>query len=457
MKNILNLKILFAVLATFSQDVLATSDVFRFVGYGPISAGMGGAATAIDTGAGGMMTNPATLSLMDDGSQVHVGLDIILTDLSVKNSSTGEVIESASHSKNRGPYGAPQLGFTHRRQSLTFGFGVFANGGVGTEYGTSSFLSQATGGLDTELENSSRLLTLNIPFAASFDVNDKFSVGGSIDAVWQGLNLEMLMGADQVGSLLGSGRVSGDLVPVLGGLPDFRGSHFSLTKNQYVASGVDAWGYTGRVGMIYKPNQSTKMGLAYTTESSLSDMKGQGVLTVIDGVIGQLSMPGQIIIRDFQSPALLNFGLSHQWGEQWLLTADLSRIFLKHAMKNIDVGFVADSGQNINILLPQNYRDQTALSLGAAFNSGKWTLRGGARFATQALRSDTVLAVIPAIPTVFSTVGFSYQLAEYSRLDFAWVHSFEETMKNSSQPNTSAPIEIIHAQDSLNMALTWNF
>jgi long-chain fatty acid transport protein len=186
-------------------------------------------------------------------------------------------------------------------------------------------------------------------------------------------------------------------------------------------------------------------------------MEGKGTLTAIDGVAGNISMPGKITIRDFQSPAQLNFGLSYKPDEQWLITADISRIFLEHAMKDINVGFVANNGQNINILLPQNYRDQTALSLGAAFTSGKWTLRGGARFTTQALRSDTVLAVIPAIPTVFSTVGFSYQLSEESNIDFAWVHSFEETMTNSSQPNTSKPIDVVHAQDSLNIALTWDF
>jgi long-chain fatty acid transport protein len=56
------------VLAITSQSALAVSDVFRFVGHGPVSAAMGGAATAFDVGAAGRMTNPATLSLMPQGS-----------------------------------------------------------------------------------------------------------------------------------------------------------------------------------------------------------------------------------------------------------------------------------------------------------------------------------------------------------------------------------------------------
>ncbi|WP_449100824.1 OmpP1/FadL family transporter [Pseudomonas veronii] len=446
-----------AVLAVTSQEVLATSDVLRFVGHGPVSTAMGGAATAFDVGAAGMMTNPATLSLMPPGSEIQLGLDFVLTDIEVKNQATGETAPSRDHSKNRGPYAAPQLAYTYHSGSWGLGFGVFAQGGVGTEYGRNSFLSRATGGLDTGLENSSRLLTLNIPFAVSYEINEKLAVGASVDAVWQGLNLEMLMGADQVGSLIGAGRARGSLVPVLGGLPDFRGAHLSFTKNEPVASGVDAWGIGGRLGMIYKVTQDTVLGAAYSMESRIADMEGNATLTAVDAIIGQVALAGKVKISDFQTPAQLNLGISHQLNEQWLFAADVSRIFWKHAMKDIDVGFVQNNGGNIDILMPQNYKDQTALSLGVAYQTGKWTLRGGARIATQALRSDTMLAVIPAIPNRFGSAGFSYQFSPENRVDFAWTHSFKKKMDNNSQPNTSEPIKVEHAQDSFSIAYVNRF
>ncbi len=107
-----------------------------------------------------------------------------------------------------------------------------------------------------------------------------------------------------------------------------------------------------------------RIGVAYSMESHIGDMKGDGVLTAVDAVAGQIALPGTVKIRDFQTPAQLNLGISHQIGSQWLLAADLSRIFWEDAMEDIDLGFVADSGQNIDILLPQNYKDQTTLSLG---------------------------------------------------------------------------------------------
>ena len=51
------------VLAACAGMANAT-DVFRLEGFGAVSRSMGGVATAYDTGLAGMMTNPATLSLM---------------------------------------------------------------------------------------------------------------------------------------------------------------------------------------------------------------------------------------------------------------------------------------------------------------------------------------------------------------------------------------------------------
>ncbi len=238
-------KITAATLFALACQGANATDVFRLEGYGPISRAMGGTATAYDVGAAGMMTNPATLSLMAPGSELHLGLDVVNTDISAKNQATGENASSDNHSNNRGPYFAPEAAFTWRQGALSLGVGAFAQAGLGTEYGKSSFLSRTTSGASSGLENSSRLLVLNIPFAASYDVNDQLSVGASLDAMWVGLNLELLLGVDQVGSLIGSGRASGSLVPVLGGLPGLDGAHFSLTKNTPLGSGVDAWGYGG--------------------------------------------------------------------------------------------------------------------------------------------------------------------------------------------------------------------
>ncbi|KAB2913128.1 MAG: aromatic hydrocarbon degradation protein [Dechloromonas sp.] len=446
-----------SVLAVSSPVVLAT-DVFQLEGIGAVSRAMGGTAVAHDVGAGGMLSNPANLSFAPNEREAMIGFDLVTTDITVKNRATGETVDSDTHKKNRGPYYAPEIAYTQRLGALSFGIGAFALGGLGTEYGRSSFLSQATGGAATGLENSSRLLVLDIPLAASYKVNEALTIGGSIDAMWQGLNLDLLLGADQVGSLIGAGRATGSLVPVLGGIPGLQGAHFSLTKSKMLGSGVDAWGYAGRLGLAYQLSSATRFGAAYNFRSRISDMEGDATLTAISGVIGQIPLEGKIKIRDFQMPAKLVVGASHRVTPQWMVTADVSRVFWKEVMKDIKVAFEANAGGNLNILLPQDYRDQTILALGTAYAlSPEWTLRAGARFASQALRKETLFAVIPATPTRHLSFGFSYAVSPASRIDFAFSHALREKMSNNSLPNTSAPIEVKHAQNNatLNYSLAF--
>jgi len=448
---------LISALAGGSQLAQAT-DVFRLEGYGAISRSMGGTAVAHDVGPAGMMTNPATLSLMSDGDQAMIGLDLVTTDITVKNKATGESVSSDTHSNNRGPYMAPEAAFTKRIGAWSFGVGAFAQGGLGTEYGSSSFLSRATGGLATGLENSSRLLVLNIPFAASFQVTDKLTIAGSIDAMWEGLNLDLLLGADQVGSLIGAGRATGSLVGALGGLPDLRGAHFSLTRNDFLGSGVDAWGYGGKLGMLYRLTPDTNLGASYTFKSQMNDMEGRATLTAIDGIVGQIAFGGKIQIKDFQMPAHLDLGFSHRLTPQWTVAADVSRVFWKDVMKDIKVAFTADAGGDINILLPQDYKDQTIVSLGAAYEvNDSLTVRAGGRLASQALQSSTLFAVIPATPRKHISAGLTYAFSKQSKLDFAYSHAFKETMENTSLPNTSAPIEVTHAQNNASLNFRYSF
>ena len=448
---------LFSALAGGTRLAQAT-DVFRLEGFGAISRGMGGTAVAQDVGPAGMMTNPATLSLMQDGDQVLGGLDMVTTDITVKDQATGESVSSEHHGNNRGPYFAPEAAYTKRIGSWSLGLGAFAEGGLGTEYGSSSFLSRATGGLNTGLDNSSRLLVLDIPFAASFQVTDQLAIGGSIDAMWQGLNLDLLLGADQVGSLIGSGRVSGSLVPLLAGLPALRGAHFSLTKDQALGSGVDSWGHSERLGMVYKATVDTTLGASYTFKSHMNDMEGNATLTAVDAIAGQIPLNGKIRIIDFQMPANLDLGVSQRLTPQWMVAADLSRVYWKDVMKDIKVSFAADIGGNINILLPQDYKDQTILALGTAYTlDDNWTLRGGLRFATQALSSSTLFAVIPATPKRHLSAGLTYAFSQQSKIDFAYSHAFRETMDNNSLPNTSAPIQVMHSQDNATINFRYSF
>lgn len=435
------------------------TNVFRLEGYGAISRGMGGTSAAHDTGSAALMSNPATLSLSQDQSRADVGIDLVTTtDLKITNTATGESVRS-KHDTPLSAYYAPEAGYVRKDGKATWGIGVYAGGGLGTNYGKNSFLSRTPAGTNTGLDNSSRLLMLQIPLGLSYEVNERLTVGAAVEAMWTGLNLNLLLGTDQIMGLAGQGRVRGTLVGTLLGFgPGLEGAHFSLSKGNDVQSGVEAWGWGGRLGLTYKLSEQTRFGAAYSFKSHLDDLKGRATLTAVVGG-APVPLTGSISIADFQMPSVLTLGVSHQANENLLLAADVSQVGWKEVMKDIKVRYSADIGQNLAIELPQNYRDVTILSLGAAYQLDQWTLRGGASFANQAIPDNMLFGVIPATPTKHFSMGASYRFDKANTLHFAYSHAIKETLSNSSLPNTSAtaPIRSEHSQDNFVLSYSHNF
>ncbi len=447
------------IAGTLPTTVNATQ-VFNIEGFGAISRALGGTGVAHDIGAAGMMYNPATLALKDEGSEFYVGLDVITTDIKTKNLDTGENASSSNHGNNRGPYFAPQMAYTYKNGALTYGVGVFAQGGLGTEFGSNSFLSRTTvNNIDTGLENSSRLLNLRIPLAIAYQVNDKLTVGATVEAIWSSLNLELLLDVTQVGSLAADGRVDGSLVPTLLSVPELSGAHFSFTKDEFVGGGVDAVGYGAKLGLTYQATPNTTFGLSYNFKSSIPDLKGRATLTAVSNVAGNIPLNGDIKLRDFQNPAQLSLGVSHKVNDQLSLLFDVQRVFWEDALENLDVGFVHDeSSQNINILLPQNYDDINVYAFGAEYTyNNNWTLRAGYSHTDQALPNDTTFAIVPAYITDHLTGGFTYKVNTSHEVDFAISHAFEEKQTNTSQPNATVPIEMTHSQTNFVISYSYKY
>ena len=461
--KIFNKCIIGLVLYVISCYAVATEGLF-LEGFGAISRGMGGTAASHYVGPASMMVNPATMGLSDTTGEVLLGFDLITTDISATNLGTGEKVSSSTRSHNRGPYVAPQIAFTSKVSNWTFGAGMFAQAGVGVEYGESSFLSRGdigeTGyaaGADTGLENASRLFILDIPLAASFKVNDDLSVGATLDAKWTGLNLDYLFGSKQLGSLIGDGRASGSLLGLVGTLPDPRGVHISVSKNKEVSSGVDGWGYSGRLGMAYKVTPKTNLGISYMFKSKMNDLKGNGTVTAVDGIVGNIPIEGQVRVLDFNSPAKLDVGVSHQFTDKFLVALDLSRVFWKDALKDIKVGFASDAG-DVDLKLPQNAKDHTIVAIGASYAATQnLTLRAGYRQATQPFNDEGLLALIPAVLKRHATIGISYQVSKSGRFDAAYSRALENSMTNQSAFNTSSAVRSSIAQDNFVFAYTHSF
>jgi len=202
----MKLKKIAALLAVagMSAPAFATNGM-NMEGYGPIATGMGGASMAFDHGTAGMINNPATLGFMASGTS---RLDIAVGGLHPDVTSKMAGLPNADSDGTA--YYMPAIGYIRKDGQLTWGAGMMAQGGMGTEYGKNSFLSgnpgipSMTGTMvgPTGKENRSELGIGRVLFPLAYDVTNDLKIAGSVDFLWGGLDLQMVMSGQMFGRSL---------------------------------------------------------------------------------------------------------------------------------------------------------------------------------------------------------------------------------------------------------------
>jgi len=196
-------------------------------GYGPIAAGMGGAAMAYDNGTAAMANNPATFGLMADGKRVDVMLGFVGPDV---ETSMGMGKSSAD------AFYMPAIGFVKKEGNLAYGVGIYGQGGMGTEYANGDMAQVGVG----------RVI---LPLA--YSVNERFNLGGSIDIVWAGMDLVANLDMDPEKEI------------------NFKdGSDFTGAAKGYSLA--------AKLGFTYRINDALTVGGVYQTAGNLPDLKGDG-------------------------------------------------------------------------------------------------------------------------------------------------------------------------------------
>jgi long-chain fatty acid transport protein len=95
--------------------------------YGSVSQSMGGASMAYDNGPAAAMNNPATLGLMSEGSRIDAALSILVPSISAKLAGSPPADSSAT------AFYLPTIGYAHKAGKMTYGAGIFSQGGMGTD------------------------------------------------------------------------------------------------------------------------------------------------------------------------------------------------------------------------------------------------------------------------------------------------------------------------------------
>ncbi len=464
--------LLSSFLAVCSCQVFATNGM-NMEGYGPIAAAMGGASMAYDNGTGAMMNNPATLGLMSDGSRLDLFFGFLGPD--VKTEIGGMQAKSDGTA-----YFMPALGWAHKHAGLTYGLGMYGQGGMGTEYAGDTFLGNP-GQLSPSsmLENRSELSVGRIIAPLAFTVNDKLTIGGSLDFVWAGLDLRMAMSNAQFTDLTTPGQqtlgtASGSLVSAFGGFGmPLNYAYFDFSNNSRFSGAARGYGGAAKLGFTYRVNPRLSIGAVYHSQTTLGDLTTDHARVSVNldngGTPTPVALSGRIKVRNFQWPSTYGLGLSFQATDKLQLVADLKRINWADTMQNFTMGFTADQstandlsgafgpgadlrGATLDATLYQRWSNQLVYQVGGAYKvNSQLTLRAGANYAKNPVPDRYLNALFPAIVTKHVTAGVGYAFDAARTMDLSLQYAPPVSATNPGNGSTLPPVTSRHSQ------LNWQF
>ncbi len=398
----------------FTGAALATNGM-NMEGYGPVATAMGGASMAYDNGTAAVMNNPATLGLMDQGNQLDLAVGMLGPDVTSGMAGMPEAKSSGTS------YFMPAVGWAKKKGELTYGIAMFAQGGMGTEYGSSSFMAA---GSKKDARSELGVGRLIAPLA--YNVNPDLTIGGSIDFIWAMLDLKMAASPAQLGAMVtgGSGALGGALAGGALGTADWARVDFS--DNSKYTGQARATGYAGKIGFTYKISPMVTMGGVYQSKTSLSDMETSGGGASMSANPGHaatatFSDPGKITVHNFQWPETYGLGVSVQANPKLMIAADYKHISWSNVMKSLNMTFTsAGMGGSVDFSLPQNWKDQNVFELGGSYKvTDVLTLRAGANIANDPIPATYMNALFPAIEKNHYTAGVGYAVSKASDVNFS--------------------------------------
>lgn len=443
---------------------LATNGM-NLEGYGPIATGMGGASMAYDNGLAAVMNNPATLGLAPQGDRLDLSAGGLHPVLSTK-------IDGMDNAKSVGnAYYMPAGGWVRKNGNWVYGLAVMSQGGMGTEYGSNSFLSMGDAG-PTGKPVRSEVGVGRMIAPLAYDVNPQLTIAGNLELIWAGMDLQMLLpgskmapmmmpGGSSIGSVGGS-MISNRFLPAMGAgqLTGFNWGYFDFSNNNDFSGRAHSTGWAGTLGATYKISPQLTIGGSYHGKTALDDLEGSANVAfgaklgpsmgAMNGAVVPVSVSGKISVRDFQWPETYGFGLAYQANDKLMIAADYKRIGWASVMKNMKMSFSAEASQadpmaqafmlggtQMDVTFNQNWKDQDVFQIGASYKAtAALTLRAGLNFANNPVSDNDTNALFPATIKDHYTLGVGYAFSKASDVNFSYSYAPTVTSVNNSMGYT---------------------
>lgn len=411
----------------------------NMIGYDAISAGMGGADAAVETGCAAVAANPANLSSLCKSSLLLNGSFLGPSIHFANQTQSGQSNDVDGESQI---FPLPFIAYASRlgEKGPAIGVGIFAQGGMGVD-----IVDVNTGfGTQDRIYSNVRYMRFAPTFAYPF--GEKLALGATIQVGYSDIAYEFFPET----SFYNLGQ---DGQPGTADDMSFPGQKLESAKTPSVGA---------RFGARYEVTPQIAVGGSYTTESSLDYKDGDLTLNMTAMGIGDVLYEGSV--DGFTWPATAEFGVACKaLGNRLTVAGDVQLIQWSSALETVTVrGENPDNAMvpaNLDIPFVFNWDDQTVFSLGASYTlTESDVIRLGGNFGNNPIPDEYVYPLFPATVENHVAVGYGRAFGKFY-MDVAYERGFNKEVTN---PNTnpmqnpfgpSATIE--HAQNTVHVSLTY--
>jgi long-chain fatty acid transport protein len=365
----------------------------------------GGAASAEDATV--VNYNPAGM-IMLEGQQVSTGVHVIKTSFEFSNNGSTHALQPITGEGLTGDNGGnggtwnfvPNFYYVNRlNEDWAVGLGIHVPFGLTTNWDE--------GWVGRYYAVKSSIMTLNFNPSVAYKVNEHLSVGVGVSAMY--MQGEFSQAVD-----------FGTIFNVLGGNPQRDDGKVTLN--------ADDWGYGYNLGLLYRFNDRTRIGLSYRSKVD-QDLSGDADFSYDAKVAAWIAAsPVPTWFQDGGAgasvtlPASASLSIYHQATDKLALMADVGWTGWSD-LPELRITF--DSGQDDSVTT-LNWDDAWQFGIGASYKvDNKLTLRCGTMYDQTPIPSAKYRTPrLPDQDRLWTNVGASYAMNERMSFDFAYAHLF---------------------------------
>lgn len=293
--------------------------------------------------------------------------------------------------------------YTPIGEQAHFGVSLSVPYGFATKY-DSDWVGRYSG-TRTEME------TVDLGFAASYDVNPYVSFGASVFV--EHMTIE-LRNAIDYGAIVGQA-----------GVPGFTPG--SADGELKIEGDNNAVGWT--VGGLFSPDENTHIGISYRSKVEHKITGGDatfgGKSPQVTAILNQ-ARPGWFVDTKGRAtvtlPASATLSVTHQVNDRLLVAADVTRTAWASAFDSVTIDYASNQP---NSVLNFAYRDTTFASIGADYKiNDKLTFRGGLAYDQTPTTAEHRDVRVPDTTRKWVTLGLGYNASENMEFNVGYLHIF---------------------------------